>query len=75
MFRSNAKVEGEIVVRLYKGSAVVTQRRSPNALYDRSLATFNADASFSQNAAPGFIELFSLQSRMAYRISEKRDKQ
>jgi len=74
MERSNAKVEGEIVLRLYKGSAVVTQRRSPYALYDRSLATFNADASFSQNAAPGFIELFSLQSRMAHRISEKRGK-
>jgi argininosuccinate synthase len=73
MERSNDKVEGEIVVRLFKGSAVVTQRRSPNALYDRSLATFDADASFSQNASPGFIELFSLQSRMAHRISERRD--
>ena len=43
-------------------------------LYDRSMATFNADASFSQGAAPGFIELFSLQSRMAYRIAEARRK-
>ena len=72
MDHTNAKVEGEIVVRLYKGSAVVTERRSPNALYDKSLATFNADTSFSQNASPGFIELFSLQSRMAHRVSEAR---
>jgi len=75
MDKSNAKVEGEIVIRLYKGSAVVTRRSSPNALYDHSLATFNADASFSQNAAPGFIELHSLQSRMAHQISQKRDEQ
>jgi argininosuccinate synthase len=68
----NAKVEGEIRMRLYKGSAVAVTRSSPNAIYDRSLATFDADASFSQNASPGFIELFSLQSRMAYRVAQER---
>ncbi|MGE3141130.1 MAG: argininosuccinate synthase, partial [Thermoleophilia bacterium] len=74
MDRVNAKVDGEITMRLYKGSAVAVTRSSPNAIYDRSLATFNADASFSQGAAPGFIELYSLQSRMAHRIAEARDK-
>ena len=68
----NERVEGEITMRLYKGSAVAVTRSSPNAIYDRSLATFNADASFAQGAAPGFIELFSLQSRMAYRIAQAR---
>ena len=61
-------------MRLYKGSATAVARSSPNAIYDRSMATFNADTSFSQAAAPGFIELFSLQSRMAYRIAEAREK-
>jgi argininosuccinate synthase len=74
MERVNERVEGEITMRLYKGSAVAVTRSSPNAIYDRSMATFNADASFSQAAAPGFIELFSLQSRMAYRIAEARDR-
>jgi argininosuccinate synthase len=69
-----ARVEGEITMRLYKGSAAAVRRSSPNAIYDRSLATFNADASFSQGAAPGFIELFSLQSRMAHRIAEARER-
>jgi len=68
----NERVEGVITMRLYKGSAVAVTRSSPNAIYDRSLATFNADASFAQGAAPGFIELFSLQSRMAYRIAQAR---
>jgi argininosuccinate synthase len=66
----NAKVTGEIGMRLYKGNATVRTRTSPYALYDHSLATFNADASFSQHASPGFIELFSLQSRMAHRIAD-----
>jgi argininosuccinate synthase len=75
MEKSNHKVEGEITMRLYKGSAVAVSRASPNALYDRSLATFDADPSFSQNASPGFIEIFSLQSRMAYRVAEQRDRE
>ena len=74
MEQVNRRVEGRITMRLYKGTATAVTRSSPNAIYDRSLATFNADASFSQAAAPGFIELFSLQSRMAYRIAEARDK-
>lgn len=69
----NRKVEGTVTVRLYKGSATVITRDSPLALYDRTLATFDADPSFSQNASPGFIELFSLQSRMAHQIEEARD--
>ena len=69
----NRKVEGTVTVRLYKGSATVVTRDSPLALYDRTLATFDADPSFSQNASPGFIELFSLQSRMAHQIAEARD--
>ncbi len=72
MNRSNEKVDGEVTVRLYKGSAVVSQRTSPNGLYDQALATFDADPTFSQNASPGFIELFSLQSRMAHQISKGR---
>jgi argininosuccinate synthase len=70
MAKVNSKVEGEITMRLYKGSAVAVTRSSPYALYDRNLATFDADASFSQNASPGFIEIYSLQSRMAHQIRE-----
>jgi argininosuccinate synthase len=72
MDQVNSRVEGEITMRLYKGGATAVTRSSPNAIYDRSLATFNADASFAQGAAPGFIELYSLQSRMAHRIAEAR---
>ncbi len=74
MDRVNERVEGEVVLRLYKGNATVIRRRSPNAIYDRSMATFDADASFSQSSSPGFIELFSLQSRMAHRVAESRSR-
>jgi argininosuccinate synthase len=65
----NQHVTGTIGVRLYKGTARVVTRESPNAIYDASLATFaESGGLFSQAAAPGFIELWSLQSRMAWRV-------
>jgi argininosuccinate synthase len=68
----NEQVTGEITVRLYKGSVRPVARRSPNSLYDPALAGFGESGGlFSQQASPGFIELWSLQSRMAYRIRNR----
>jgi argininosuccinate synthase len=65
----NELVTGTIAVKLYKGHARVVTRASPNAVYDASLASFaQSGGLFSQAAAPGFIELWSLQSRMAWRL-------
>jgi argininosuccinate synthase len=67
----NAQVTGEIGLRLFKGGVRVVTRSSPNAVYDAQLATFaESGGLFDQNASPGFIELWSLQSRMAHRIRE-----
>ena len=66
------QVSGTIGVELYKGSARVVTRSSPNALYDRSLASFaESGGLFSQTASPGFIELWSLQSRMAWQLRNR----
>jgi argininosuccinate synthase len=65
----NAQVTGTIGVKLYKGHARVVTRSSPNAVYDQALASFGESGGlFSQTASPGFIELWSLQSRMAWRL-------
>jgi argininosuccinate synthase len=65
----NAQVTGTIGVKLYKGHARVVTRESPNAVYDQSLASFGESGGlFSQAASPGFIELWSLQSRMAWQL-------
>jgi len=69
MEAANAQVTGTIGVKLYKGTARVVTRSSPNAVYDAQLATFSESGGlFSQSASPGFIELWSLQSRMAWRV-------
>jgi argininosuccinate synthase len=68
----NEQVTGAIGVRLYKGAARVVTRESPNAVYDQALASFGESGGlFSQQASPGFIELWSLQSRMAWRLRER----
>ncbi len=69
MERVNEQVTGTIGLELYKGHARVITRSSPNAVYDAALASFSASGGlFSQAASPGFIELWSLQSRMAWRV-------
>jgi argininosuccinate synthase len=68
----NEYVTGEVAVKLYRGSVTPTRRTSPYALYDRSLASFGeSGGDFSQHASPGFIELFTLQSRLAHRIRKE----
>lgn len=57
-------VNGEVVVKLYKGQAVVTQKRSANSLYSESFATFGEDDVYDQSHAGGFIRLYSLASRI-----------
>src|SRR3954466_4593314 len=65
----NEWVSGTIGLKLYKGSVRVVTRESPHAVYDAQLATFaESGGLFSQQASPGFIELWSLQSRMAWRL-------
>jgi len=69
MESANEVVTGEVTLKLYKGSVTPVARSSRYALYDRSLASFGeSGAGFSQDASPGFIELFTLQTRMARRV-------
>ena len=69
MEAANSQVTGTIGIKLYKGSARVVTRESPNAVYDAQLATFSESGGlFSQAASPGFVEIWSLQSRMAWRV-------
>jgi argininosuccinate synthase len=69
----NEYVTGSVKLRLYKGNISVLSRESPNALYDAQLAGFGESGGlFSQQASPGFIELWSLQTRMAHQIRQKK---
>jgi argininosuccinate synthase len=65
----NRYVSGTIGLKLFKGSCRVVTRESVNAVYDAQLATFSESGGlFSQQASPGFIELWTLQSKLAYQL-------
>jgi argininosuccinate synthase len=71
----NERVTGSIGLKLFKGAARVVTRASPNAVYDASLASFSQSGGlFSQAASPGFIELWSLQSRMAWQLRNEQER-
>ena len=68
----NSHVTGSITLKLYKGNVTAVAREAPGALYDQALAGFGESGGlFSQEASPGFIELWSLQSRMAHAVRQR----
>lgn len=62
-------VTGDIRLRLQGGRATVTGQRSEQSLYDFDLATYDTGDTFDQSLSKGFIEIWSLPSR----ISARRD--
>jgi argininosuccinate synthase len=60
---TQAAVNGEARLRLYRGNVTVVGRRSPNSLYQERLATFEADTVYDQRDAEGFIKLNALRLR------------
>jgi argininosuccinate synthase len=58
-------VSGDIRMTLHGGRAVVTGRRSGSSLYSYDLATYDTGDTFDQSMAKGFVELWSLPSKIA----------
>lgn len=66
---SQACVNGEVRLKLYRGNVMVTGRRSESdSLFDERIATFEDDAgAYDQADASGFIKLNALRMRIAGR--------
>jgi argininosuccinate synthase len=63
--RSQEKVSGTVRLKLYKGQAIVTGRKSPNSLYSEKVVTFEDDqGAYDQRDAAGFIKLNALRLRL-----------
>ena len=59
-------VNGEVRLKLYKGSVTAVGRRSDDSLFDERIATFEDDAgAYDQKDAEGFIKLNALRLRIA----------
>ncbi|WP_308368250.1 MULTISPECIES: argininosuccinate synthase [unclassified Microbulbifer] len=63
---SQQVVNGEVRLKLYKGSVSAVGRRSAESLFDERIATFEEDAgAYDQKDAEGFIKLNALRLRIA----------
>src|SRR6187399_199889 len=63
--KSQELVTGRVRLKLYKGSVVVTGRKSANSLYSERHVTFEDDAgAYDQQDAAGFIKLNALRLRL-----------
>jgi argininosuccinate synthase len=54
-------VDGEVTLKLYRGSMRVVGRSSPHGLYNHALSTYGVEDKFDHRAAEGFIALLGLQ--------------
>ncbi|MCI1283731.1 argininosuccinate synthase [Lacticaseibacillus songhuajiangensis] len=68
---SQQVVNGIVKIKMFKGSAVAVARQSANSLYDEKLATYTAADSFDQEAAAGFIKLWSLPTTVYSQVNGK----
>ncbi|MEL6488722.1 MAG: argininosuccinate synthase [Cyanobacteria bacterium J06634_6] len=62
--QTQTRVSGTVRVKLFKGNAVISGRKSTNALYSEELATYTADDQFDHKAAEGFIYVWGLPTRV-----------
>jgi argininosuccinate synthase len=71
---SQASVNGDVRVKLYKGNVTVVGRRSErDSLFDESIVTFEEDhGAYDQKDAQGFIKLNALRLRTAARRARRR---
>jgi len=62
--KTQETVTGSVKLKLYKGNIMVASKESPNALYDESISSFGASVLYDHKDAEGFINLFSLPSKI-----------
>ncbi|KAK9087986.1 hypothetical protein Syun_030380 [Stephania yunnanensis] len=55
---------GSVTLKLYKGSATVTSRKSPYSLYREDISSFESGQIYNQADAAGFIRLYGLPMRV-----------
>jgi argininosuccinate synthase len=65
-------VNGMVRLKLFKGSAAVAGRKSPNSLYRMDYVTFEEDSVYNQFDAEGFIKLNALRLRLGTMAHEKK---
>ncbi len=62
--KTQETVTGTVKLKLYKGNIMVAGKESPYALYDEGISSFGASKLYDHKDSEGFINLFSLPSKI-----------
>ncbi|MBP2027331.1 argininosuccinate synthase [Acetoanaerobium pronyense] len=66
-------VSGVVKVKLYKGNIMPSSIDSPYALYDQGISSFGESDLYNQKDAEGFINLFSLPTKIQTMMKKKNE--
>ena len=70
--KTQETVTGTVKLKLYKGNIMAAGKESPYALYDEGISSFGASDLYDHKDAEGFINLYSLPSKIkAYKKLNK----
>ena len=64
-------VTGSVTMDLYKGNMMVSNRSSPNSLYDEDIATMEGGGSYNQDDAEGFLRIQGLPGRVQAKVNPR----
>jgi len=64
--KSQEVIDGEVTLKLYKGTAYPVARTSPSSLYDQDLSSMDIAGGYNQEDAEGFIKINAIRL-MAHR--------
>jgi argininosuccinate synthase len=69
MMVTQRHVTGHVLMKLYKGNAIVVGRKSPYSLYREDYASFGMSDIYDQRDAEGFIHLWGLPLKVDAMLS------
>ncbi len=64
-------VTGDVTLKLYKGNMINAGVSSPYSLYDFEVVTFDEDEVYDQSEATGFVNLYTLPTKVYAKMKEK----
>ncbi|MDM8536590.1 argininosuccinate synthase [Desulfobacterales bacterium HSG17] len=59
--KSQEVIDGEVTLKLYKGTAYPVARTSPSSLYNKDLSSMDIEGGYNQEDAEGFIKINAIR--------------
>lgn len=69
--KTQETVTGEVKLKLYKGNIINAGITSPYSLYSKQIASFDDEDVFDHNDSKGFINLYSLPTKVRAKVLSK----